>query len=122
MIKYSFTFSVFARAASCVVLILSVIAPLGVRSQTASASITKPDFSKASDLIQKRMAAESIPSVSVAVVRRGEILWQEGFGWADRENKIRATEHTMYYLASVTKTITATSIMMLHERKALDLD
>jgi CubicO group peptidase (beta-lactamase class C family) len=93
-----------------------------VFAQQFKAPATKPDFSKARHLIEQKMTAESIPSVSVVVVRRGEILWQEAFGWADRENRVPATEHTMYYLASVTKTITATSIMMLHERKALNLD
>ena len=68
------------------------------------------------------MAAESIPSFSVAVARKGEILWVESFGWSDRENRVAATEHTPYYLASVTKTITATAIMVLHERKQLNID
>jgi len=81
-----------------------------------------PDFSSARSLIQKQMVAESIPSFSVAVARHGEILWEEGFGWADRENRIPATEHTPYYLASVSKTITATAVMVLQERKQLDLD
>jgi len=31
------------------------------------------------------------------VAQKGEILWEEGFDWADRENRIPATEHTMYY-------------------------
>ncbi len=37
--------------------------------------------------------------IAVAVARRGEILWEEGFGWADRENRNPANEHTMYYMA-----------------------
>ncbi|MCI0748230.1 MAG: serine hydrolase [Verrucomicrobia subdivision 3 bacterium] len=82
----------------------------------------KPDFSSARNLIQTQMVAKSIPAFSVAVVRRGEILWEEGFGWADRENRISATEHTPYYLASVSKTFTATAVMILQERKQLDLD
>jgi CubicO group peptidase (beta-lactamase class C family) len=68
------------------------------------------------------MAKEPIPGVAVAVVRRGEIVWEEGFGWADRENRVPANEHTMFYMASVTKAITATAVLMLHERKKIDLD
>jgi CubicO group peptidase (beta-lactamase class C family) len=68
------------------------------------------------------MATEAIPGVAVAVVRRGQIVWEEGFGWADRENRNQVNEHTMFYLASITKAITATAILMLHERKELDLD
>jgi CubicO group peptidase (beta-lactamase class C family) len=82
----------------------------------------KPDFVAVRNLIKKRVAAEHIPSVSVAVARRGQFLWEEGFGWADRENQVRADPHTPYYLASVTKPITATAVMILQERKQLDLD
>ena len=82
----------------------------------------KPDFSKVRNLIQEQMAAKSIPSMAVAVVRRGEIIWEAGFGFADRESHIPATEHTMYYVASVSKTFTATAIMILNERKLIDLD
>jgi len=60
-----------------------------------------PDFSGVRKLIQAQMVENSLSSVSVAVARRGEILWEEGFGWADRENRIPATEHTTYYLASL---------------------
>jgi CubicO group peptidase (beta-lactamase class C family) len=82
----------------------------------------KPDFSAVRKLIQEQMTARSVPSLSVAVARHGEILWEEGYGWADRENRVRATEHTPYYLASVTKSVTATAIMILQERKQLNLD
>ena len=60
--------------------------------------------------------------MAVAVVLNGRTLWEEGFGWADRERRIAATEHTMYYTASVTKTFTTTALMMLQEQKRLDLD
>ena len=40
----------------------------------------KPDFSNVRRLIQQQMVARSIPTISVAVARRVEILWEEGFG------------------------------------------
>jgi CubicO group peptidase (beta-lactamase class C family) len=72
--------------------------------------------------IQRRLVQQSIPSVAVAVARGEHILWQEGFGWADRENRRRATPHTPYTLGSVSKPITATALMVLVERKRLALD
>src|SRR5262249_34926459 len=63
-----------------------------------------------------------IPSISIAVVKGGEIVWEEGFGWADVEKRVRATPHTAYMLASVSKPITATIIMLLVERQLVDLD
>lgn len=72
--------------------------------------------------IQQELVDQSIPSLSVAVARNGQIIWEQGFGWADRENQIRATEHTLYSLASISKPITATGLMVLVERGLLDLD
>jgi CubicO group peptidase (beta-lactamase class C family) len=60
--------------------------------------------------------------MAVAVARGGKILWEEGFGWADREGRVPATEHTMYPLASISKPITATALMVLRARGVLDLD
>ena len=63
-----------------------------------------------------------IPSIAVGVAREGEIIWQEGFGYADLENEIPATPFTKYSVASVTKPITATAILMLYSRGLIDLD
>jgi len=105
------------------VLTLALAEPmLSAQPQPSVNETNKPDFSKARQFIQEQMVQWSIPSISVAVARRGEILWEEGFGWADRENRIQATEHTMYYLASINKSFTATALMILQERKQLDLD
>ena len=105
---------------AALILLGSLTTPLFAQTQPNTPE--KPDFSKVRKLIQEQLATTSIPSISVAVVRRGEIVWEEGFGFADRENHTPATEHTMYYLASVSKTITATAIMVLSERKRIDLD
>jgi CubicO group peptidase (beta-lactamase class C family) len=85
-------------------------------------SVKAADFQPVRAMIQAGMAKEGVPSVAVAVARRGKSLWEEGFGWADRENRVPATEHTMYALASVTKSLTATALMLLQQRKRLELD
>jgi CubicO group peptidase (beta-lactamase class C family) len=100
---------------------LSLASSIQGQSLPRTAREGKPDFARVRHFVQEQMITASVPSVSVAVARRGEILWEEGFGWADRENRIPATEHTMYALASVTKSFTATALMLLRERKRLDL-
>jgi CubicO group peptidase (beta-lactamase class C family) len=75
-----------------------------------------PDFSEVRKFIRDHMARDSVPGFAIAVSRGDSILWEEGFGWADREARIPATAQTPFYLASVTKTITATAVMMLRER------
>jgi CubicO group peptidase (beta-lactamase class C family) len=68
------------------------------------------------------MAANSIPGVSVAVVENGAFEWSAGFGTADLENFIPATSHTLYRLASISKSITATAALLLWQQGKLDLD
>jgi len=72
--------------------------------------------------IPNKLVEEVAPSLAVAVAKDGEIIWEQGFGWADRERHVPSTEHTMYSLASISKPITATGLMVLAERGKLDLD
>jgi CubicO group peptidase (beta-lactamase class C family) len=82
----------------------------------------KISFERARAEIKKQLTVQNVPSIAIAVVRDGRILWEEGFGWADKENRIPATENTMFSLASVSKPLTATALMILVERRAIDLD
>jgi CubicO group peptidase (beta-lactamase class C family) len=72
--------------------------------------------------IRKQIVERDVPSLAVAVAQDGKILWEEGFGWADRENRTPSTEHTVYSLASISKPFTATGLMVLRERGLVDLD
>src|SRR5579862_6437913 len=87
-----------------------------------SAPAFADQFDSVRDFIRSRMTERQVPSITVAVARDGKILWEEGFGWADRENRVAANEHTMYSLASITKTFTGTALMTLVEKKRIDLD
>lgn len=72
--------------------------------------------------IREQLTEKSVPSVAVAVMQDGKVVWEEGFGWADREKRIPADEHTMYSLASISKPITATGLMTLVQAGKVDLD
>jgi CubicO group peptidase (beta-lactamase class C family) len=63
-----------------------------------------------------------IPAFSAAVVKDQKLLWAKGFGYADLENKIPATEHTPYHLASLTKTFASTILMQLVQEGKIKLD
>ena len=80
------------------------------------------NFDSVRQLIRRKLEQKETPSIAVAVARNGKILWEEGFGWADKEQKRAATEHTPYRLGSVSKPITATAIMVARERGLVDLD
>ncbi len=73
-------------------------------------------------LIRAEMERQKIPGLSVALVVGDHVRWAKGFGYADLENSVPATEQTVYRLASISKTITAVAAMQLAERGKLDLD
>ncbi|MDX1383386.1 MAG: serine hydrolase domain-containing protein [Thermoanaerobaculia bacterium] len=87
----------------------------------AGGAATAADFERTRAAIDDAIAGGTV-SVSVAYARGGEIVWQHSRGWADRERRIEATPHTMYSLASISKPITATGLMILVERGLVDLD
>ncbi|HSJ65473.1 MAG TPA: serine hydrolase domain-containing protein [Gemmatimonadaceae bacterium] len=91
--------------------------PLPLQAQAPDAR-----FDPVRDTIRALMAAQNIPSVSVAIARGDRILWEESFGWADKERQVRASPRTMYSLASISKPITATGLMVLAERGLVRLD
>lgn len=72
--------------------------------------------------VSKFMATTHAPGVAVAVVENGEYEWGGGFGFADLENNVPASEHTLFRLASISKSLTAVGAMEIWERGQLDLD
>ena len=65
----------------------------------------------------ERMRKHHVPGVSLAIVRRGQVVLAKGYGQANVELAVPATEDTVYQLASVTKTFTAAAIMLLVEER-----
>jgi CubicO group peptidase (beta-lactamase class C family) len=76
-------------------------------------------FEKQADELRTRL---KIPGVSAVIVKDQQVLWAQGFGFADLENRIPATPETLYHVASLTKTFAATLLMQLVEKGQLDLD
>ncbi|MFN2442038.1 MAG: serine hydrolase [Thermoanaerobaculia bacterium] len=64
---------------------------------------------------------DQMPALSVAVLDDGR-LWGRGFGLADVENGVPASEKSSYRMASVTKPMTAVAALRLAEKGLLDLD
>ncbi|PYX55935.1 MAG: hypothetical protein DMG76_16690 [Acidobacteria bacterium] len=100
---------------------------LAVLSATRFSSAQEPKLSPEKQpqieaAISKFMASTHVPGLSAAVVEDGRFEWAAGFAMADLENNVPATEHTLYRLASISKSLTATAAMQLFERGQLDLD
>ena len=74
------------------------------------------------DFIQSTFESNLIPGLSIAVVKNNNIVWEKQFGFANIDADILVDENTMFILSSISKTVTATALMMLHEQNLFMLD
>lgn len=72
--------------------------------------------------VERAMAASGAPGLSIAVAVDGEVVWAEGFGWADIEQRVPVEPHTKFRIASISKALTAGALGRLVERNFVDLD
>jgi len=72
--------------------------------------------------IQSEMATRHFPGVSTIIVKGGEVVWVESYGYADVANAVAVEDTTVFLLASVSKLFTGTAAMQLAETGALQLD
>jgi CubicO group peptidase (beta-lactamase class C family) len=105
---------------------LGTVAAPTVCAQAAPAAIaTKADYGKAQEharAVAKEWLARGIPGVSVAVAVDGKIVYSEGFGYADLEQRVPAWPTTKFRIGSISKPLTATALMQLVEQGKIDLD
>ena len=73
-------------------------------------------------LIPQVMAASGTPGVNLALARRGKVVWERGFGYADLHERTPMTPATVFHSGSMGKTYTATAVMQMVEQDALGLD
>ncbi len=72
--------------------------------------------------ILDRMEAGFMPAASIAVVNAERLCFAKGYGYANLEDRQLANMHTIFMLASVSKTFIATAFMQAVEDGLLDLD
>jgi CubicO group peptidase (beta-lactamase class C family) len=68
------------------------------------------------------MTAHSIPGLSVAVARGGILLYERGFGFADRDQNEKVTPESLFRIASVSKPITSVTLFLLAEARRLTVE
>src|SRR5688572_14223946 len=63
--------------------------------RSVSRSVPSPEWAgavaQARQLVRASIVAQNLPGLSVAVGVDGRIVWAEGFGWADVENRVPVT-------------------------------
>ncbi len=71
---------------------------------------------KFGQILSKKMATDSIPGMSVAIVKDGNLIYTRGFGARNLQNNLPVTPDTLFGVGSCTKSLTSLAIMQLSER------
>jgi CubicO group peptidase (beta-lactamase class C family) len=74
------------------------------------------------DFVKTELEKRRIPGLSIAVMKNGEIVKAQGYGYANLEHLVPAKPETIYQSGSVGKQFTATAVMMLVEEGKIGLD
>lgn len=110
---------------------LALLAPLlpGCGGGDGAFNVTSSDTVATSSVatwgreaINKAMASSGTVAVTVGLWSGGKVVWQEAFGWANREDNIQATAQTRFNTGSVSKIMAALSAMIMQDRGLLTLD
>jgi CubicO group peptidase (beta-lactamase class C family) len=104
------------------VLILFLI-PVTILSQNPQLNTDySPLIEDLKERIPKGLNKHNIPGLSIALVDKDGIVWQEGFGYADKETKTPAKPNTSYRVGSLSKMFTSVGIMRLVDKGQIEPD
>jgi len=73
------------------------------------------------DYIINEMQTNHIPGLSASIVIDEEVVWQNSYGYANFEENKKVVNETLFKIASVSKTLTATCLMQLYEQEYFNL-
>lgn len=65
---------------------------------------------------------KNIVGLSAAIIVNDSVIWSNGFGYADKLNKVPMTTNTVVNMGSITKTFTSLSVMQLQQRGSLNIN
>jgi CubicO group peptidase (beta-lactamase class C family) len=68
------------------------------------------------------LTEQNLPGLSVAVSVDGDIVWAEGLGWADIENRVPVSPNLRFRIGTASTVLTSAGVGLLLEKGRLDLD
>jgi len=74
------------------------------------------------ELVRAALNEQNLPGLSVAVGVDGDIVWAEGFGWADLEKKVPVAPEMTFRIGTASKALTSVAVGLLLEDGRLKLD
>ena len=72
--------------------------------------------------VKAELRCRKHPGSSLSVIKESEIVWSNGFGYADIDGKKPATSDTIFRCASVTKPVLTVGFLQLYEKGKFNLE
>lgn len=72
--------------------------------------------------VRASLAEQNLPGLSVAVGVGDDIVWAEGFGWADLENRVPVAPGARFRIGTASTVLTSVAVGLLLEKDRLKLD
>jgi len=73
-------------------------------------------------LARAGLAEQNLPGLSVAVGVGGDLVWAEGFGWADMEKRVPVAPGMRFRIGHASKSLTSAAVGLLLEKGTLHLE
>src|SRR4029453_16655476 len=73
-------------------------------------------------IVRAAITERNLPGLSVAVGVGDDIVWTEGFGWADLENRVPVAPDVKFRIGTASTVLTAAGVGLLVEKERLKLD
>ena len=73
-------------------------------------------------IVRAGLIEQNLPGLSVAVGVGGDIVWAEGFGWADLEKRVKVAPDTRFRIGTASTALTSAGVGLLLEQGRLKLD
>lgn len=95
--------------------------PAPTRPAAPTVSVDAESLAKVDALLRSYVAADQFMG-TVLIAKDGKVVFDKGYGFADREARRPNTPATRFYINSMTKQFTAASILLLEERGKLSVE
>ena len=95
---------------------------LGCSTTPANHAIELNNIEDLDSIIIQNMNKKQIPGLAIAVIRNGEVIYKNIFGYSVVEHKVKVKLETTFELASLTKQFVAAGILLLVKDRKVDLD
>jgi CubicO group peptidase (beta-lactamase class C family) len=100
-------------------LVVCLITPAQSLTQNGAAP---PNLNGFDGFVEQVMKDWKVPGIAVAIVKDGQVVYANGFGFRDVKKGLKVTPDTLFAIGSCSKAFTATALAILADEGKLDWD